>query len=61
MQFNLDGDEILSENEEKHLGVTIDCQLKLNIHISEICKKKNKNKKSFKAVKCTKKNWKTFI
>jgi hypothetical protein len=36
----LDGNEILCENEVKLLGVTIDCQLKLNIHISEICKKK---------------------
>ena len=40
IKFNLDGNEILCENEVKLLGVTIDCQLKFNTHISEICKKK---------------------
>ena len=49
--------KIMCENEVKLLGVTLDCQLKINTHISEICIKK----KSFEAVKCTKKNWKTFI
>jgi hypothetical protein len=39
VQFNLDGNEILCENEVKLLRATIDCQLKLNTHISEICKK----------------------
>jgi hypothetical protein len=34
------GNEILCENEVKLLGLTIDCQLKFNTHISEICKKK---------------------
>jgi uncharacterized protein YpmS len=37
IKFNLDGNEILCENEVKLLGVTIDCQLKFNTHISEIC------------------------
>ena len=36
MQFNLDGDEILCENEVKLLGVTIERQLKINTHISKI-------------------------
>ena len=40
IKFNLDGNEILCENEVKLLGVTIDCQLKFNTHITEICKKK---------------------
>ena len=39
MQFNLDGDEILCENEVKLLGVTIECQLNINTHISKISKK----------------------
>ena len=45
IKFNLDGNEILCENEVKLVGVTIDCQLKFNTHISEICgEKKNKQK-----------------
>jgi hypothetical protein len=47
MKFDFDGNEILCENEVKLLGVTIDCQLKINTHISEICL----IKKSFKAVR----------
>ena len=39
LKFNLDGNEIICENEVKLLGVTIDCQLKFSTHISEICKK----------------------
>ena len=39
IQFNLDGDEILCENEVKLLGVTIECQLNINTHISKISKK----------------------
>jgi hypothetical protein len=39
IKFNLDGNEILCENEVKLLRATIDCQLKFNTHISEICKK----------------------
>ena len=39
IKFNLDGNEILCEIEVKLLGVTIDCQLKFNTHISEICRK----------------------
>ena len=57
IKFNLDGNEILCENEVNLLGGTIYCQLKVNTHISAICEKR----KSFKKVKCTKKNWKTFI
>jgi hypothetical protein len=32
----------MCESEVKLLGVTIDCQLKFNTHISEICKRKKK-------------------
>jgi hypothetical protein len=39
IKFYLDGKEILCENEVKLLGVPIDCQLKFNTHISEICRK----------------------
>ena len=39
ISFNLDGNKIDCENEVKLLGVTIDCQLKFNTHISNICKK----------------------
>ena len=39
IKFYLDGNEILCENEVKFLVVTIDCQLKFNTHISEICTK----------------------
>jgi hypothetical protein len=35
----LDGNKIDCEKEVKLLGVTIDCQLKFNTHISNICKK----------------------
>jgi hypothetical protein len=42
IKFNLDGNEILCENEVKLLGVTIDCQLMFNTHISDICKEKKK-------------------
>ena len=37
--------KIMCENEVKLLGVTLDCQLKINTHISEICIKKKKKKK----------------
>jgi hypothetical protein len=39
IKFNFDGNEILCENEARKelLGVTIDCQLKFNTRISEIC------------------------
>jgi hypothetical protein len=37
--LNLDGNKIDCEKEVKLLGVTIDCQLKFNTHISNICKK----------------------
>jgi hypothetical protein len=39
ISFNLDGNKIDCEKEVKLLGVTIDCQLKCNAHISNICKK----------------------
>jgi hypothetical protein len=39
ISFNLDGNKIDCEKEVKLLGVTIDCQLKFNTHISNICKK----------------------
>jgi hypothetical protein len=37
IKFNLDGNDILCENEIKLLGATIDSHLKLNTHISGIC------------------------
>jgi hypothetical protein len=46
--FILDENKIDCEKEVKLLGVTIDCQLKFNTHISNICKK------SFKTIKCIK-------
>ena len=39
IKFYLNGNAILCENEVKLLGVPIDCQLKFNTHISEICRK----------------------
>ena len=39
ISFNLEGNKIDCEKEVKLLGVTIDCQLKFNTHISNICKK----------------------
>ena len=39
ISFILDGNKIDCEKEVKLLGVTIDCQLKFNTHISNICKK----------------------
>jgi hypothetical protein len=39
VNFNLDGNKIDCEKEVKMLGVTIDCQLKFNSHISNIYKK----------------------
>ena len=37
--FNLDGNEILCEDEVKLLGVTFDFKLNFNSHISSVCKK----------------------
>jgi hypothetical protein len=51
MKFNLDGNEILCENEVNLLGVTIDCQLKFNTHISEICKKASRQLNVIKRIR----------
>lgn len=42
MKFNLDGNEILSENQVKFLDATISSQLKFRNHLSEIWGKKQK-------------------
>jgi len=41
LTFNLEGNQIKCETEEKLLGVTIDFKLNFNehIHVSNICKK----------------------
>ena len=41
----------MCESEVKLLGVTIDCQLKFNTHISEICKRKKKASRQLNVLK----------
>jgi hypothetical protein len=53
ISFNLDGNKIDCEKEVKLLGVTIDCQLKLNSHISNICKKASRQLNVLKRIGLT--------
>ena len=51
--FNLDNNVIKCEENVKLLGVTIDFQLNIHVHVSNICKRAS--------IKCLKTDWQTIV